>query len=80
MQENVDFILHQKNLVRIQIYYRWNLIHADADDNKFSDTYFSANADLLVSNDRQLLSLNQIEFPHTRVMSLEDFSMQLLSK
>ncbi len=61
------------------VFYFFHLVQGDADDNKFSDAYLVANADVLVSNDRQLLSLNTIEFPPVRVISLEDFSA-LLSK
>ncbi|HYV91373.1 MAG TPA: putative toxin-antitoxin system toxin component, PIN family [Chitinophagales bacterium] len=69
----VDFILHRKNLIRIQIYYRWNLIHTDQDDNKFSDCAIAGNADFLVSNDSHFRILRSISFPKVNVITVEEF-------
>jgi putative PIN family toxin of toxin-antitoxin system len=71
-------ILTAENTSLYDIFYFFHLVHGDVEDNKFADTYLSSNADLLISNDRKLLALNQNEFPQIRVMSLEDFSKQLL--
>ena len=73
-------ILTAENTSLYDIFYFFHLVKDDLDDNKFSDTYLSANADVLVSNDRQLLALNQNEFPRIRVISLEDFSKKLTDK
>ncbi|MDB5281807.1 MAG: PilT protein domain protein [Bacteroidota bacterium] len=70
-------ILTAENTSLYDIFYFFHLVQGDVDDNKFADTYLSSNADLLISNDRKLLALNQNEFPPMRVMSLEDFSKQL---
>ena len=59
------------------IFYHFHLVSGDVDDNKFSDTYLSAGADILVSNDRHLLALDKNDFPPMRVISLEDFSKQI---
>jgi putative PIN family toxin of toxin-antitoxin system len=70
-------ILTAENASLYDIFYFFHLVEGDKDDNKFSDTYLSANADILVSNDKHLLLLNQKEFPSVRVITLEDFSKQL---
>lgn len=70
-------ILTAENTSLHDIFYFFHLVQGDVDDNKFADTYLSSNADILVSNDRKLLSLNQNEFPSVRVMTLEDFSKGL---
>jgi putative PIN family toxin of toxin-antitoxin system len=46
------------------VYYNFNLVSSDADDNKFSDTYLASSADLLV---------NKNEFPSIRAITLQDF-------
>ena len=73
-------ILTAGNTFLYDIFYFFHLVEGDVDDNKFSDTYLSSNADLLISNDKKLLALNRNEFPPIRVISLEDFSKQLASK
>ncbi len=41
------------------IYFRWQLL-MDADDNKFADCAIAANADYLITNDRDFISLNRL--------------------
>ncbi|MCY4000611.1 MAG: putative toxin-antitoxin system toxin component, PIN family [Bacteroidetes bacterium] len=43
------------NVSLINLYYRWNLIHNDWDDNKFIDCAIAGNADCIVTNDKHLL-------------------------
>lgn len=40
-----------ENVHRQDIFYFFNLVVGDEDDNKFSDTYLASGADYLVSND-----------------------------
>ena len=56
-----------------EAYYKWQLIEADPDDNKFVDVAIAANADYLVTNDRHFEVLKQIEFPRVPVISLQEF-------
>ena len=70
-------ILTAENTSLYDIFYFFHLVQGDVDDNKFADTYLSSNADIIVSNDRQLLALNQNDFPPVRVITLEEFSKQL---
>lgn len=67
-------ILTAENTSLHDLFYFFHLVKGDADDNKFADTYLASNADILVSNDRNILALNESEFPRLRVMKLEDFS------
>ena len=55
------------------IYYHWNLINSDPDDNKFVDCAISANANYLVSNDKHFNMLKEIEFPKITVLKIEEF-------
>ena len=56
------------------IFYNFNLVSGDVDDNKFSDLYLAASADVLVSNDKKLLVLVGDNFPTINVMTLQEFS------
>lgn len=57
----------------ISPYYRFNLISADPDDNKFVDCAIAANARYVVTNDHHYEVLASIQFPHVDVISLDDF-------
>ena len=59
------------------IYFRWQLLH-DADDNKFADCAIAANADYLVTNDKDFNILKQIEFPKISVVTIQEFEKIIL--
>ena len=61
------------NVHLTEVYYRWQLIYADPDDDKFVDCAVSANADFLVTNDRHYGILKNISFPHLKVIRIEEF-------
>lgn len=64
---------HPKTILIKSIYYRWNLISIDQDDNKFIDAYVTGSADFLVTNDKHFDVLKQIEFPPVNVLNLSEF-------
>ena len=45
------------NVIKTNIYYNWNLISVDPDDNKFVDCAVAVNADYLVTNDKHFAYL-----------------------
>jgi len=59
--------------VNVEVYFRWNIITGDADDNAFVDCAFSGNADFLVTNDKHFNILKDRKFPQINVISLDDF-------
>lgn len=65
----IDALLDLPNVVLIQRYYRWNLIHNDPDDNKFVDCVVAAQAHYLVSQDRHFSILKEEEFPYIKVIN-----------
>ena len=69
----IDAILNANHAEPITIYYKWRLITADLDDNKFVDCAVSANADYLVTNDRHFDILKKIDFPKIKVINIEAF-------
>ncbi|MBK7871122.1 MAG: hypothetical protein IPJ74_10745 [Saprospiraceae bacterium] len=54
-------------------YYKWNLIEADADDNKFVDCAIACDAKYLVSDDKHFNSLDKIPFPKIEVLTAQAF-------
>lgn len=56
-----------------EAYYKWQLIEADPDDNKFVDVAIAAGAKCIVSNDRHFAVLETVEFPRVPVLTLQEF-------
>ena len=54
-------------------YFAWNLVEADADDNKFVDCAVAAGAHALVTHDNHFTPLKALDFPPVPVMSIEEF-------
>lgn len=61
------------------VYYHLNLITSDADDNKFVDCAFAANADFIITNDNHFNILKNIDFPTIPILSIDEFG-KLLKK
>ncbi len=66
-------LLNLSNVHRIEPFYNWQLIEADADDNKFADCAVACGADYLVTNDRHYNILNDIPFPPITIIKAEGF-------
>ncbi len=52
--------------------FRWHLLQ-DADDNKFANCAVAANADYLVTNDKDFNILKHIQFPKIAVVTIQEF-------
>lgn len=65
------------NVTRSDIYYQWNLIQVDVDDNKFVDCAIASNVDFLVTNDKHFNVLNQIDFPKVNIVDIDQFVEEL---
>lgn len=61
------------NVYKVDIYYKWNLITNDTDDNKFVDCAIASNAHVLVTHDRHFDILKDIEFPKVTVIGIDAF-------
>lgn len=73
MENFMQFLERSPDVIPITKYYYWNLISNDPDDNKFVDCAVAANADFIVTDDRDFRVLEQIDFPKIRVISADDF-------
>jgi putative PIN family toxin of toxin-antitoxin system len=68
------------NVREVKIYFAWNLLDNDPDDNKFVDCAISGRADYIVTNDHHFDILQTINFPFTRGIGVEAFLNLITSK
>jgi putative PIN family toxin of toxin-antitoxin system len=73
----VEEILLSFNTEQVKVYYKWQLITADPDDNKFVDCAVSANANYIVSNDRHFRVLEDIHFPKVNLLTIDEFKTKI---
>ena len=73
-------IMERRNVRQITPFYKWNLITADPDDNKFVDCAIASNARFLVSEDHHFNVLKEIGFPSVDVINIDDFLKEIKSK
>ncbi len=79
-QSVINVILNAPNTELITVYYRWNLIEADKDDNKFTDCAVACGATYIVSDDKHFKPLKTLEFPQLNLKSLKEFYAILRKK
>ncbi|MEL6717615.1 MAG: putative toxin-antitoxin system toxin component, PIN family [Bacteroidota bacterium] len=72
-------LLRSPFVYQIPIYYFWQLLSKDPDDNKFTDCAVAANADYLVTDDNDFKVLSLVDFPKIQIISKPDF-LALLEK
>ena len=73
----VEAIVRANNVLRVDARFRFGLIVADPDDNKFVDCSIVSGAECIVTNDSHFDVLASIPFPHVRVKSLLAFLDEL---
>ena len=73
----VEAIVRANNVLRIDARFRFGLIVADPDDNKFVDCAIVSGAECVVTNDSHFDVLASIPFPHVVVKSLSAFFDEL---
>jgi len=61
-------------------YYKWSLITADPDDNKFVDCALNGGTDYIITNDKHFNVLKETDFPYVKVVSSEEFRKILISR
>lgn len=66
-------LIESPNVERVNPTFRFNLIIADPDDNKFVDCAVIAGATFIVSNDRHFQELDNYDFPKVDVRTLPEF-------
>ena len=76
-EQVLNFIFYSINTLIIAPYYKWHLISADPDDNKFVDCALNAGADYIVTNDKHFNILKEIDFPKVNVIDIETFKKMI---
>ena len=76
----IEMLLSAVNVNRQDIFFRWQLIEIDKDDNKFVDCSIAGNADYLVTNDTHFNVLKSIEFPPITIINSDEFLALLTGK
>ena len=69
----VKTIINSRFTVFINPYYKFKLIEADPDDNKFVDCAIAAQAKYIITNDHHYDILQEISFPKVEVLKLVDY-------
>lgn len=72
----IDFLLISPYVHFIDIYFNWQLVEKDPDDNKFIDCTISSGAYCLVSNDHHFNEVKKIDFPKITILNLEEFKAE----
>ena len=74
-----ELLLIRPNVEKYDIYFNWNMIIEDFDDNKFVDLAVASNSDYIVTNDKHFNILEKVDFPNISVIKLDDF-IELITK
>ena len=61
------------NVYYVHPFYKWNLIDADPDDNKYCDWAVSGTADYIVTEDNHFNVLTDVPFPSIATITIDDF-------
>ncbi len=61
------------NVIQVNVYYNWNLIQNDRDDDKFVDCAIASNADAIITHDKHFNILKNISFPSVKIMDVSEF-------
>ncbi len=76
----VRTLLLLPNVERVHPMYRWKLIAADPDDDKFVDCAVAANAHALVTQDRHFEVLDRVDFPQIHRLGVAAFEALLRAR
>ena len=73
----IEAIARLHTTVFQEVYIHFELIKADADDNKFVDCAVAADAEYIVTNDSHFNILKQIDWPMLTIITIKEFASQL---
>lgn len=72
-ENTMKALIKSPYVFQVPIYYFWQLLHKDPDDNKFADCAVIANADYLVTDDKDFNVLKLVGFPNIQLLSKTEF-------
>jgi putative PIN family toxin of toxin-antitoxin system len=68
-------LLYSPSIVRTEIYYKWQLVKADQDDDKFVDCAIASNAKCIVTHDKHFEIVGKNKFPKLTILKPEELKM-----
>lgn len=74
----LEAIINNPGTVFLTPYYKFGLIKADADDNKFVDCAIVGHAKFIVTEDKHYNILRSIAFPKVEIIDLDAFMQDYL--
>ena len=69
----IKTLINKHNLIKVSPTWRFHLIDADPDDNKFVDCAIAADAELIVTNDKHFDVLRTVSWPKLTIIKLNEF-------
>ena len=69
----LEILIESPEVIYQRIYYSWNAIPNDPDDNKFFDVAVAGGARYLVTNDAHFNEAKKMPFPHITIITAEEF-------
>jgi len=69
----IEMLISAKNVEKQDIYFKWQIIEIDKDDNKFVDCAIAGNVDYFVTNDKHFNVVKSIGFPPVTVLNIDEF-------
>ncbi len=68
----ISLLKELPNVKPVYPLYKWNLIHGDPDDNKYTDCVIAGKADYLATEDSHFDVLRNITFPEISVINIDE--------
>jgi uncharacterized protein len=76
--ENVlTALIYSPFVQKVDVYFRWQLIKYDPDDDKFVDCAVATNADYIITNDRHFDVLRDVAFPKVLVVRPHELAKEM---
>lgn len=73
----ISLLRELPNVLHTTVYFDWQLIQADTDDNKYIDCAIASRTDCIVTEDRHFQILKQVPFPKVQTISIDQFLKKL---
>lgn len=73
----ISTIINLSNVRMLEVYYHFNLIKVDPDDNKFVDCAIKANAKYIVTQDNHFNVLKGCPYPKVDIVDIDNFCTML---
>lgn len=74
----MEIFIESTDVIFQKVFYNWNAISIDPDDNKFFDVAVAADVDFLVTNDKHFDIVKSIDFPKVKIINSNEF-LKILS-